>query len=1053
VNGLPRLVEELTRIERLAGIATVLAEASPVDGGALLAAIDDTLRTREAQRRPHEAALLRFLRPFVEQALPRPAGTAEDVVAALAGHGHPLAQLLAVRRSPVPVGSAAVAAARRLAAAGPHRPDAPERFALTYAILSLLAGSAGDRADARLVWANVLRRRHRHARAGFHARRAVEASDGNTRVVALGTLAAIHRDSGDLPGAIAVLDAALREAGPAARLSPGQRIVLRRLVAGDLRRAGRFREALDHVGAALDALPAGVGGDRTRYDLVRLRGLLHGDVAEHDYAATDFQQAAGLARRLGERELELSARASLATSLASAGRHPAAVRAFHRIVDDARQWGSRGALAAALNNLANFELDWGDPTDAERHFGEALALGRTDKPGYSAVISLLGLGDAAGRHGEHAGAALCYRLALDTGFRSGHGDEASVLVANRIGTRTDDPADDATEDALRDLVDRGATRGRWTVYQEAGLALAAYLLRHGRADEAHALRRRLLDEAVRRDSVRDVINLRLTLARGLAGGRVGRQEAFEQVWLARAEVTGLMARAGDHTRHGEIAAEHIGVYEALIDLLLDGDLRLPDARPADELAYDLHEEAKSRTFLAEMADGPIPVPGGLPSALVDREAALLTRRADLRRELAERAGAARRRTLDELAAAAAELADVHRAIADLAPGYARLRRAEPATLAVVRELLARHAPDEGMALVSFFCGRSTTTCFTVTSGDGRLSVYRVGRTAEELAAVVTRLRTAFNGDAAGFPPLAPVHPRRPHRRDLAFLDAVGPELAGFMAAVGDRPLVCVAPHGPLHLLPLHALPDASGVRLARRAAFCYAPSVSLLAHALARPAHRPASAAVVGVAAREDPRPEAFERDAAILRDAGWRVTEVAGPAATRAAALAALAGSELAHVTAHGYVEPRTPMNSGLVLADHQGRPSKFVGELPPDRRRQVVLRARDLAEVRMRVRLLTLRACSSGWHAAEHAGDEFSGLTRALLRAGAAATISALWNVDQDSSGELLREFYRSWRDGVPLWRAMWRAQRTMMEDPDRPWLRHPYHWAALVVVGDWR
>lgn len=60
---------------------------------------------------------------------------------------------------------------------------------------------------------------------------------------------------------------------------------------------------------------------------------------------------------------------------------------------------------------------------------------------------------------------------------------------------------------------------------------------------------------------------------------------------------------------------------------------------------------------------------------------------------------------------------------------------------------------------------------------------------------------------------------------------------------------------------------------------------------------------------------------------------------------------------------------------------------------------------------RLLTLRAGSSGWHAAEHAGDEFVGLTRALLRAGASGTISALWNVDRDSSGALLRGFYRSW------------------------------------------
>src|SRR5262249_1431445 len=109
---------------------------------------------------------------------------------------------------------------------------------------------------------------------------------------------------------------------------------------------------------------------------------------------------------------------------------------------------------------------------------------------------------------------------------------------------------------------------------------------------------------------------------------------------------------------------------------------------------------------------------------------------------------------------------------------------------------------------------------------------------------------------------------------------------------------------------------------------------------------------------------------------------------------------------------------------------------------RRRAVLRAADVAQHGGLVRPVTLRPCASGRLTHEHAGDEFTGLSRALLGGGAAATLTALWNVNQHSSGELLRETYRRWQAGAPLWRALWAAQRAFLADETRPWLQHPYH-----------
>lgn len=54
------------------------------------------------------------------------------------------------------------------------------------------------------------------------------------------------------------------------------------------------------------------------------------------------------------------------------------------------------------------------------------------------------------------------------------------------------------------------------------------------------------------------------------------------------------------------------------------------------------------------------------------------------------------------------------------------------------------------------------------------------------------------------------------------------------------------------------------------------------------------------------------------------------------------------------------------------------------------------------------------------------------------------------------LRRSFYRHWSDGGdrPLkWRALWRPQQELMGAEANPHWRHPYHWAPLALIGDWR
>ena len=82
--------------------------------------------------------------------------------------------------------------------------------------------------------------------------------------------------------------------------------------------------------------------------------------------------------------------------------------------------------------------------------------------------------------------------------------------------------------------------------------------------------------------------------------------------------------------------------------------------------------------------------------------------------------------------------------------------------------------------------------------------------------------------------------------------------------------------------------------------------------------------------------------------------------------------------------------------------------------------------------------------------AGDDFVGLTRAFLQAGSASVLATLWQVDDRSTVDLMKDFYTHLEDtGVQGDKAvaLARAQRALRASED---YRHPYYWAPFVLVG---
>ena len=97
----------------------------------------------------------------------------------------------------------------------------------------------------------------------------------------------------------------------------------------------------------------------------------------------------------------------------------------------------------------------------------------------------------------------------------------------------------------------------------------------------------------------------------------------------------------------------------------------------------------------------------------------------------------------------------------------------------------------------------------------------------------------------------------------------------------------------------------------------------------------------------------------------------------------------------------------------------------------------------------LVTLSSCASAL-GKEMSGEGILGLTRAFQYAGARSVLASLWEVSDESTGDLMRRFYRHLKQGRSKDLALQMAQREMIRSPRTA---HPHRWAAFEVVGDWR
>jgi tetratricopeptide (TPR) repeat protein len=236
----------------------------------------------------------------------------------------------------------------------------------------------------------------------------------------------------------------------------------------------------------------------------------------------------------------------------------------------------------------------------------------------------------------------------------------------------------------------------------------------------------------------------------------------------------------------------------------------------------------------------------------------------------------------------------------------------------------------------------------------------------------------------------------------------------------------VIPHGVLHRIPFSALHDGSEYLIQRRE-LVVGPSASALAFCR-RPIETRKTAHLVVAHSDHGELPWALSE--------AERVAQLLGAEclleedATRVNVLEQARQSDVIHLAMHGFARLDAPLFSYLSLADGQ-------------------LTALDCFELELDCSLVTLSACESGL-AQIAPGDEQMGLPRALLYAGARSVLQTLWRVDDETTAQLMEQFYSGLAAGLGRARALRCAQLDVLSHARGR--SHPFFWAPWVLVGDW-
>lgn len=247
------------------------------------------------------------------------------------------------------------------------------------------------------------------------------------------------------------------------------------------------------------------------------------------------------------------------------------------------------------------------------------------------------------------------------------------------------------------------------------------------------------------------------------------------------------------------------------------------------------------------------------------------------------------------------------------------------------------------------------------------------------------------------------------------------------------------PHRELFLVPFSALQDRQEKYLIDKYCIIYSPAIQVLELTYERRQELLGEAQEILVVGNPNPMPNGlsslpYSQDEAAKIAQLFGIQDIVDLEATEERIRQRLSDARVIHLATHGTLDDNEPLQSSIALAP-SGKESNQNG----------LLTAEEILDYKLNAELVVLSACDTGL--GRITGDGVIGLSRCLFAAGVSSVIVSLWQVADESTADLMVEFYKYWRQKTPN-KAQALRQAILETKKKYP---YPEKWAAFLLIGE--
>ncbi|HEX5732842.1 MAG TPA: CHAT domain-containing tetratricopeptide repeat protein [Blastocatellia bacterium] len=837
-------------------------------------------------------------------------------------------------------------------------------------------------------------------------------------------------------------------------------------IAGAYSRLGELQKALEYYDRALPLTR--VTGERRGESLtLNSIGGIYYQMGDWQKASEYYSQALAIVRVLGDRRTESLMLYGIGTVYSQLGELQTALEYYNQSLQLRRTFGDKRGEAFTLSGIGSVYLRLGDSQKALDHYNQALPLMRAVGDKYGEAHMLSNIGTAYSNSGKFENAKDYFDQAL--------------RVNQAVGDRVLEAA------TLRNL---GSAYVKLKEFEKA-MEYLSPALKICRAIGDRSREAVILSDIARVE--RDQKRL---------------SEALAQIEASLAIVESTRQSITSQELRASYMTTKRSSYEFSIDLLMQMHKDHPSAGH-QSLALQASERARARSLLDMLTEARADIRQGADPVLLDRERSLQQQLSIKSERLTKLLGGKHteeqeRAARKELEILLGEYKEVQTKIRTKSPRYAALTQPQPLSLKEIQQEIL----DEETLLLEYSLGEERSYLWAVSASD--ISAFELPKRAdvESLARRVYELLTARNQQIKFETP-------EKRRNRIAKADAEYPQAAGELskmllgpvkAQMKNKRLLIVA-DGVLQYIPFAALPSPEDQRQATPSKLTpliashevvslpSASTLGVLRKELVSHQQAPKIAAVLAdpvfdkddervkigrsktSMVKETARPFEGRIDTKVseselkrsVRDFGFTEDELYFPRlpSTRREAEAIVAGSPPAffrkavdfaasksgatdaalgqykyiHFATHALINSTHPELSGIVLS--------LVDEKGADQDGFLLLH--EIYNLKLPAEMVVLSSCKTGL-GKEIKGEGLIGLARGFMYAGAARVVVSLWDINDESTAELMSRLYRGLlgkqrlRPAAALRAAqlsVWRSGR---------W-QAPYYWSGFVLQGEYK